>query len=336
MFHSINLLHHIRRLLLLHKIFMSRIYISGHIQFLKFFIKRYVFRNKIPMTVMIALTYKCQCNCVHCAVSRLEDNMSAELSTEEIKKIIYESQRIGVLKIGFTGGEPLIRYDIPELVNYAYKKGLSTSIDTNGILLTERMVSDLKMAGISNVNVSIDHPVSNYHDRLRKYKGCYDKAISGIKNCVKQKIPCSISTYLTNRSFDKGEIWEIIRLSRELNVSGVRVIFPIYSGKFDNKKRPLLSEYNKEKFFNTAINGLFVYSESPFFDFITKRIECSSERKLSVYVTAYGDLKYCYVSPNSLGNIRVNSLSKIFGTNSYFNFSDKIKINCSCPEDNKN
>lgn len=322
------LISNIKRLFLLCRIFIHRVYFTGYIRIINYGIKRYILRKKIPMAVMIALTYRCQCNCVHCSVSNLRNNIGEELSTTEVKRVIDEAQKVGALKIGFTGGEPLLRKDIVELAHHAYRRGLNTSIDTNGILLTKTMVVELKVAGISNINVSIDHSRANFHDRLRRNKGCFQKAVTGIKHCVECKVPCVVSTYVTNGSIENGELKRIIALAWKLKASAVRVLFPIYSGKLYERKRLLLSQVNKERFFNSFVKSSFVYSESPLFDFWTKNLECAAERKLSIYLTANGDIKYCYISNESLGSVKKESLFKILNKNAYFDAKQRIQLNC--------
>lgn len=323
----------IGRILLLYKIFVRRIRIVGYMRLVAFLIRKYCFFKEIPVSLMIAITYECQCNCVHCAASKLKDQIRDELSTEEIKTIIDEACNIGVLKIGFTGGEPLLRDDITGLVRYAYEKGFSTSIDTNGLLVTDKILSELKTAGITNINISIDHPIANYHDKLRQSKGCFDRAVKAISSCVRERIPCVVSTYITDRSMRKSELKDVIDLAKILKADAVRVLFPIYSGKFYSRKKTLLSEANKKLFFSSYIKSNFVYSESPFFDFLTSQMECSAGKKLSFYITAYGDVKYCYVSNDILGNIRLEPLRRILNKNLYFNSNGKVNLSCISCED---
>ena len=106
---------HIERLLLIYRIFVKPSGFGILPRLANYAVKRYVLRKQVPMTVMIALTYRCQCACVHCSASGLSGE-KPELTTQEIKNIIAAARELGVPKIGFTGGEPLLRADLPELV----------------------------------------------------------------------------------------------------------------------------------------------------------------------------------------------------------------------------
>ena len=280
---------------------------------------------------MIAVTYACQCHCVHCAVSDVRQDDVPELSTAEIKQVIDQAGRMRFLKIGFTGGEPLLRKDLEELIHHAYVRGLSTSVDTNGILLTEEKVLQLEKAGLSNINVSMDHFEARRHDERRGWPGCFDLAAQGIRYCAQHSIPCVVSTYVTDESIQEGHFLKIVDLAKKMGAKGVRALFPVYSGELCNIGKSLLSDSHKEYFFRHLVDGGFVYSESPLFDYLTGRMECAAEKKLSVYITAYGDVKQCYSVKEILGNVRRQPLTQILRGYSRRHLADCLQARCqSC------
>ena len=307
---------HIERLLLIYRIFVKPSGFSILPRLANYAVKRYLFGKQVPMTVMIALTYRCQCGCVHCSASELS-NEKTELSTAEVKNIIAAARKLGVPKIGFTGGEPLLRADLPELVACAAGHGLSVSIDTNGILLSGETAAALKQAGISNINISLDSADPKRHDRLRKQEGCFDAALAGVKHCAALGIPAVVSTYVTDKALSEDRLSGLIETAREAGAAGVRVLFPVYTGKLGGRRRNLLSAENKKLFFEKYLDSSFVYSESPLYDCLTGAMECTMRRKMSVYITAYGEVKKCYVSGCSMGNAREEGLASILERNGY-------------------
>ena len=321
----INLL---KRFYLIYKIFVVRTHPVFILRFARFIFSRYLLKQMIPITAMVSLTYRCQCRCVHCSVEKRDVKSTMELTTSEVISFLDGLSRLGVLKIGFTGGEPLLRDDICELVAYAFRKGFSVSIDTNGVLLSAAMVSRLKSSGICNFNISIDRPDAVFHDRLRRNKGCFDNAIAGLKECVRLRVPCVISTYVTRWGRAKTRLNEIIIMGRQLKVTAVRVLFPIYSGQLSDKKQHLLSPTDKKDFFNTIVDPDFVYSESPLFDFISSRVECTARRKLSIYITPDGFVKPCYATSQSLGTVRDKSIGQVLKDSSYLDLGTALKIQC--------
>ena len=107
----------------------------------------------------LAVNEYCNLRCIYCMPEEGLPlrNKNELLSTKEIKKLIKISEQLGVSKIRFTGGEPLLRKDISELVKYAVNlNGIkSVNLTTNGILLN-KYLKDLQLAGLSGINISLD------------------------------------------------------------------------------------------------------------------------------------------------------------------------------------
>jgi MoaA/NifB/PqqE/SkfB family radical SAM enzyme len=318
---------HIRRLLLLYRVFARRAGLQLLPRLARFAFLRWALGRRVPVTVMISVTCRCQCDCAHCSASGLTDG-GAELSAAEVKGAIADAAALGAPKIGFTGGEPLLRPDLADLAAYASSLGLSVSLDTNGLLLDEPMARRLKAAGVSNINVSLDSPDARRHDRLRNAPGCFDAALAAVKTCAALGVPCVVSTYLTDKAVAEGRLEALIALARASGASAVRALFPIYSGKLHGRSRPLLSAAHKRLFFEKYADPGFVYSESPLFDYLDGAVQCTAAKKLSVYVGADGSVRSCYVSAKPLGNIRNGGLAAVLGRAGYFTGGEGPSLDC--------
>lgn len=167
--------------------------------------------------VDIGVTNQCQCHCPHCyaAVGERATGMD-ELSASEIRSVIDQISNMGAIEICFTGGEPLLRNDIVELVDYARKKKMVSKINTNGILLTDDMVRKLKGAGLNWCMVSIDHSGPAGHDSFRGHRGCYEKAMEGLRELVRQEIPSGITTVASREIIRNGVLELIVSLAHEV------------------------------------------------------------------------------------------------------------------------
>ena len=115
--------------------------------------------------VMIALTHQCQCRCLHCGVTLNKQDKKDELRSHEIMKLIDESIDLGVSRVYFFGGEPLLVPELTDLIRYAKKKNMMVKLDTNGFLLDEAMVKKLKDSGLDFIGVSIDSSFEAVHDK---------------------------------------------------------------------------------------------------------------------------------------------------------------------------
>jgi len=169
-----------------------------------------------PFSIVWNFTYSCNLRCKHC----YEDAgfHREELNTEQAFKVIDKFSKIsgiGLPALSFSGGEPLLRKDFFEVVEYARKKMPHSyiSIATNGTLLTEKNVKRLKDL-IDYVEVSLDGASKEVHENFRQVPGCFEKTMNGIKNCSNEGIDVCIAT--TAHQQNLSEIPKILDLAESL------------------------------------------------------------------------------------------------------------------------
>lgn len=266
--------------------------------------------------IMLAITYQCQCRCVHCSASSYTQSKRKELESSEVMRLIDEFSRLDALGVYFFGGEPLLVPELNDYVRYAKEKGLMTIFDTNGLLLDENKVKSLKDAGIYRIGVSIDSPFEDVHDRLRGVKGAFKKAVAGIRYCKKYGVDCYVSTYATKDNLNNGELEGTINLAKRLGVK-TRIMSLISSGGGLDRNEMLLSAEDR-----LLLKGLLekdsVYWEfdnpiDPSLSFDSKEVQfsCASFERWFFYISAYGDVQPCCYMPISFGNVREEPLETI-------------------------
>ncbi|MFX1554268.1 MAG: radical SAM protein, partial [Promethearchaeota archaeon] len=175
----------------------------------------------LPIAMTFAVTYRCQCKCVHCSAGRHLRKDRKELSTEEAKNLIDQAQKIGVTIIAFTGGEPLLREDLFELISYVNKKKALPVMFTNGQFLTEENVNKLSEAGLYSVFLSIDSPYAEEHDKLRGMPGLFETAIEGIKRVQSKGIFGGFSGYATRSGTERGLYKKLHKLASDLGLKNI-------------------------------------------------------------------------------------------------------------------
>lgn len=148
-----------------------------------------LFRKRVPLFVSWAITHRCNSHCKYCGIPLLK---TKELTTKQVFGIIDELAEMGACFIVFTGGEPLLRNDIGKIVDYCKKRGVSVSIDSNGVLVRKR-ISDIR--NIDLLQLSFDGP-REVHD-LQRGKGSYDKVIEAVKIARKHHIPVTLNATLS-------------------------------------------------------------------------------------------------------------------------------------------
>ncbi|MGI6227904.1 MAG: putative heme d1 biosynthesis radical SAM protein NirJ2, partial [Peptococcales bacterium] len=151
------------------------------------------------------------------------------LSTEEGKNLISEIKKAGFKIMIFSGGEPLMRPDIFQLVEHASRVGLRPVFGTNGTLITREVAKKLKELGVMGMGISLDSLDPDKHDTLRCYKGGFEQAIQGMENCLMENLPFQIHT--TVMDWNKDELSDITDFAVEKGAVAHHFFFLVPTGR---------------------------------------------------------------------------------------------------------
>ncbi len=184
-------------------------------------------KDKRPVVVW-NVTQRCNLKCVHCYAHAKTAAGDNELSTKEGMELIDDLAQFGSPVMLFSGGEPLVRKDLPQLAEYAVKKGMRAVISTNGTLITRDKARALKAIGLSYVGISLDG-MEQINDRFRGVKGAYSSAIEGIENCKAADI--KVGLRFTINKFNSEEIPKIFDLLEERNIPRACFYHLVYAGR---------------------------------------------------------------------------------------------------------
>lgn len=175
---------------------------------------RYILRSllgrisdRAPLTVSLSVTNRCNLDCDYCNIPSRD---LEEMSTEKIKEIIKDIRKLGGVRMGFWGGEPLIREDIGELIRFSKETGLYTTLITNGLLVGKKMTS---LKNLDVLFVSLDG-TEEIHDKNRG-RGSYRKAIEAIEEARKNGI--KVVTITTVAEESKRAIDSILEKAEDLD-----------------------------------------------------------------------------------------------------------------------
>jgi len=171
-------------------------------------IRKRVLFDVSPFLVSWSLTNRCNYQCKYCSVWKTEGR---ELTTKEVLFIIDELARCGNRAIAFTGGEPLIRGDIGEIVDYCFAKNIYTKITTNGFFIKDK-IGSLRKAGI--IRLSLDGP-REINDAYRQ-AGAYDRVIQAIKLLREKNIGVALNCIVSRSNLPY--IADILNEAKYLNV----------------------------------------------------------------------------------------------------------------------
>jgi len=269
-----------------------------------------------PTVCTLQVTTKCQANCIHCSAAKHKRAHEPEMTTQDWKRVVRESEQLGAVTIIFTGGEPLLRPDIFELIDWVDKDEAVVGIFSNGLLLNDDNVKKLVDAGLWFIHVSIDSPNANQHDEMRRLPGCFDKAIEGLTRAKEAGILTGISTYATPERLRNGQVVELIEMTKRYGFDEITIFDVVPTGRLLHEDRcHLLSDEDKEELCRIENE----YNEGhPLPQVITQAhvngptgVGCYAGW-CQFYMTAYGEMTPCDFTPLHFGNARDESVETLW------------------------
>ena len=150
------------------------------------------------------ITRQCNLKCVHCYNDSGVGKTCNEATTGEAKAVLDDLAQFGVPSVLFSGGEPLMRADLLELISYAGGLGLRTVISTNGTLITADLAQEISNRGVSYVGISLDG-IGPINDKFRGVEGAFERAVAGIKHCHNTGVRVGLRLTLTRRNVEDLE-----------------------------------------------------------------------------------------------------------------------------------
>jgi 12,18-didecarboxysiroheme deacetylase len=183
--------------------------------------------DKRPVVVW-NMTRRCNLKCIHCYSSSQNIHYADELSTEEGKALIADLAAFGAPVILFSGGEPLMREDLPELAQFAVDRGMRAVISTNGTLFTEEKARVFKKIGLSYVGISLDG-IEETHDRFRGVRGAFKASMKGIRICRDAGI--KVGVRFTINLHNVADVPAIFDLLEAENIPRCCFYHLVYSGR---------------------------------------------------------------------------------------------------------
>jgi Fe-coproporphyrin III synthase len=174
------------------------------------------------------MTRRCNLRCIHCYAGSQDRIYPDELTTEEAKTMIADLAAFGAPVILFSGGEPVMRADLPELAQFAVDRGMRAVISTNGTLITEEKARVFREIGLSYIGVSLDGTEAT-HDRFRGTAGAFTAAMKGLRICRDMGI--KVGVRFTINRHNVAEVPAIFDLLEAENVPRCCFYHLVYSGR---------------------------------------------------------------------------------------------------------
>lgn len=291
-----------------------------------------------PAHPVIELTRRCNLSCIHCHAQ----SGSAErpdLTTREIFTLLDQLARVEEFRmVAFTGGEPLLCPDLFEILEYAKNLGFSTTLASNGTMITRDVAHRLADAGVAIVAISLDATDASTHDKIRGTPGAHDLALKGIEAVKEAGITLQIN--VTIASYNENQIMALIKEAEKLGAA-ILIMYqmvPVGRGS-DIADQSLGIEANK-KFSESIAEGQasvgvviepvagpqywahLLHRAGIRSGLLLKILEyiyhgCSAGRGF-IYIKSDGEVLACPFIPLSCGNVRDTPCDQIYHESSLF------------------
>jgi MoaA/NifB/PqqE/SkfB family radical SAM enzyme len=295
-------------------------------------------RRRVPVNAYLAVTSRCPYRCRHCSLAGREGE---ELTTDQWLDVIRKLKRLGACTVGFTGGEPMLRNDLPELIAAA-KPEMATILFTTGYNLAAAEAQALKQAGLDCVTVGIESSDKTEHNAIRMGKNkdaagkdsrranvigdSFASASIAVAACQQEGLYTAISTIGTRRRLSDGELERMYELARRWGVKEFRLLAPVATGAQAGCDGFMLNdeEYNALAEFHVRHNrantswrildrmskprpavASFAYLES------AEVFGCGAGYH-HLFIDATGEICPCDLTPLSFGNVLHEPLADVW------------------------
>lgn len=214
--------------------------------------RKILYEKPILKDLFLEVTLRCNARCEHCGSSCGDTIQKDEISAEDLKKTLLEISRkynANEIILNVTGGEPLVRKDLFDIMAYASSLGFRWGMTTNGILINDEILNKMNETNMETISISLDG-LKDTHESFRKVPNCFDKIIENIKKL--QQVPSIKIVQVTTVANKKNlhELEEVYKLMKDLNVISWRVINVDPIGRAKDNSDILLNKDEYKYLFN--------------------------------------------------------------------------------------
>lgn len=291
-----------------------------------------MFITHSPLILTHRVTSLCNCKCDTCDLWKKSSEYKDDLSKEKIFEMLKDAKTAGMIGYSVWGGEPLLRKDLPEILQFAKKLKFMTMVITNGFFLKERHKEISPFTDFLAVSIDAN---DDLHDRMRGRKGVRKRAIEGIKLCKNSKMKIIINSVISKLNVDRIE--DLLDLSKELDVLHTFEPMDINEDYFKPNQQLRLSKEERQTVFSKIIKfkkaGYRIGNSTQYLHNFSyqKEYTCHSP-KISITVDAHGTISSCV---NTVwGNITNRRFKEIFESQEFKEFCKKAeqcnKCDVSC------
>ncbi|MGK6323120.1 pyrroloquinoline quinone biosynthesis protein PqqE [Sphingomonas sp. DT-51] len=204
-----------------------------------------------PMGLIAELTHRCPLQCAYCSNPLALDSPKDELSTSEWAAVLDQAAALGVLQVHFSGGEPMARRDLTDLVAHSARLGLYTNIITSGVLLSDAAMAALLAAGIDHIQLSFQDAFAGPADRFGGYRGGHEKKLAAAARIRDAGLPLTANFVVHRQNVDRVD--DMLELGEALGAERIEIAHTQYYGWALLNRSALLPSREQLETVNAAV-----------------------------------------------------------------------------------
>jgi AdoMet-dependent heme synthase len=265
----------------------------------------------VPLSAHLDITWRCNERCVHCY---LDHDGKGEMTTDEIKDVIRQLADAGTFFLAISGGEPLLRRDCLEILEYARALRFNVKLKTNAVMIGPKEALRLRKMGIEQVQISVYSHRPEVHDAITKLPGSLRRTTEAIRHLKANNVKVSMTNVLM--TLNRHDALAVKKMANELGVNFVvdPTITPMINGDRSITKLGITLEelqqvMRTEEFVGDVAE--FCSPVSTVGNDILDGYSCSAGHTLA-YISPFGDVFPCVQFPMPCGSVRKQSFSDIW------------------------
>lgn len=263
-------------------------------------------RRFTPRSLMVAVDYRCNLTCDHCSARSLNDRAKPVMTNEDYRSLAEQADRLGIFNIQFTGGEPLLRKDLEEVISLFHPRKNFILISTNATLLDEARARRLKSAGVDALAVSLDSADETVHDAFRGKTGAWQKTIGAVKIARRAGLKVALGAVVTHQNVGSEDLERLAVLSRSLGCK-MLLTWACPVGAWAGNREARLTDQDMQSLAAFQQRHTHVRTD---FDGNYRERGCPAMKE-TMYVTAQGELLPCAFIPISYGSVKQETLGQL-------------------------
>ena len=281
-----------------------------------------------PLWLLAELTYRCPLQCPYCSNPLDYAKWSNELSTEQWVSVLRQARDLGAAQLGFSGGEPLVRQDLEELVREARKLGFYTNLITSGVGMDDARVGALKEAGLDHIQISFQASSAELNDMLAASNKAFEHKVAMAKAVKEYGYPMVLNFVIHRQNVE--DVDKMLAMAEELNADYVELANAQYYGwalknrdqLMPTREQLKVAEKVTQQFRETTQSKMQVYFIVP--DYLESEPKPCMGGWGSIFMSIAPDgaALPCHsarVLPIEFPNVKTNSLKEIWYESHGFN-----------------